>query len=55
MKTIKTTNKGAITISNALNLYKAYLQNSLDAENTDVISLEVYMVEDLIADLKTKL
>ena len=52
MKTIKITNKSAITIANALNAYKEFLKNNLDEE---LVTQEVYMVEDLIADLKTKL
>ena len=52
MKTIKITNKSAITIANALNVYKEFLKNNLDEE---LVTQEVYMVEDLIADLKTKL
>lgn len=52
MKTIKVTNKSAITIANALNVYKQFLKNNLDEE---LIIQEVYMIEDLIADLKNKL
>ena len=52
MKTIKVTNKSAITIANALNVYKEFLKNNLDEE---LVTQEVYIVEDLIADLKTNL